>query len=326
VRRRQPETGADEIAPAGDGRPFAGDEFESRTAWILGSPRTGSTWLLRLLAHPIVIGGPVGYTVPRGYRFRPSSVIPVDELYLPVHLTPQREIEFEPGVTPEPSEYLLNSLRASDPNYFFSDEYADAWRPEVRRLVLTRLHAQAEREAGNAVDEVRVVVKEPNGSHGAQLLMSLFPRAGIIFLVRDGRDVISSLIRAHQPGGWLERLGENKPIGRPKQREAFISEQSHHWVLRMEAVERAYRDHPADRRFEVHYEEMTSRPRATLRGVLEWMDLERTDAEIDAALDASGADRPQTTSGTWRDTLSPREREIAASIMGPKLRELGYRP
>ncbi len=30
--------------------------FESRTVWMLGSPRSGSTWLLSLLAqHPLVV-------------------------------------------------------------------------------------------------------------------------------------------------------------------------------------------------------------------------------------------------------------------------------
>src|SRR5690349_10000816 len=35
--------------------PFDALAFESRLAWILGAPRTGSTWLLRLLVYPWIL-------------------------------------------------------------------------------------------------------------------------------------------------------------------------------------------------------------------------------------------------------------------------------
>src|SRR5215212_9368239 len=37
------------------GLQFDAPTFESRLAWILGAPRTGSTWLLRLLIHPWIL-------------------------------------------------------------------------------------------------------------------------------------------------------------------------------------------------------------------------------------------------------------------------------
>jgi len=45
-----------------------------------------------------------------------------------------------------------------------------------------------------------VVVKEP-GSHAAPLLAEPFPAAKLIFLLRDGRDVVDS-----RPGAWRENL------------------------------------------------------------------------------------------------------------------------
>src|SRR5438552_5888431 len=38
-----------------EGLPFDASAFESRLVWIMGAPRTGSTWLLRLLVHPWIL-------------------------------------------------------------------------------------------------------------------------------------------------------------------------------------------------------------------------------------------------------------------------------
>ena len=51
------------------------------------------------------------------------------------------------------------------------------------------------------------MIKEVDGSHAADVVMSLFPRSRMLFLVRDGRDVIDSLLDANSPVGWLTRLG-----------------------------------------------------------------------------------------------------------------------
>ena len=326
MTRRRPENRAGMMAPANGGRPFDGDLVESQIVWILGSPRTGSTWLLRLLAYPLTISGaPAGFSAPRGHRLGRDSVIPVDELYFPVHLTPQVGSDFEEGTRPDPERFLQNSLRASHPSYFFSDEYAHSWRPEVRRLALARLRAQAERGAGRSADDIRIAIKEPNGSHGAGLLMSLFPLSRMIFLVRDGRDVVASLMRAYRPGGWQEAQGAKMRLDRPENRLVFVREMSRLWVLRMEAVERAYRAHSVAHRFELHYEEMTSEPQRALGRILSWMGISRSNADMVSALEAGAADRPVKTSGTWRETLSAKEQDLATSIMGFKLRELGYR-
>src|SRR4051812_40349064 len=76
--------------PAGDDASLAGlgfdaTAFESRLVWIMGAPRTGSTWLLRLLIHPWILarGTPSGLRAPlprRGRRL--PDVVPIDESYL----------------------------------------------------------------------------------------------------------------------------------------------------------------------------------------------------------------------------------------------------
>src|SRR5688500_3676624 len=96
------------------------ESTERRLVWIMGSPRTGSTWLLRLLCHPWGVGRtPTGIDQSR-FRPRGLDVVPVNESYLMHHLGPMKEALPEPGAG-DGGSLLLNDLRASDPAYFFSD-------------------------------------------------------------------------------------------------------------------------------------------------------------------------------------------------------------
>src|SRR5687768_11708960 len=83
--------------------------LERSLVWMLGSPRSGSTWLLNLLAaHP--------------------SVAPLDEPLLGGHLgaatTPAIGTALGQAVPP-----TLHALQRGRPSYFFSDEFAPVWQP-----------------------------------------------------------------------------------------------------------------------------------------------------------------------------------------------------
>src|SRR5579885_3084716 len=86
--RRTPGHGPGPVAESdGHGR------FESRLVWIFGSPRSGSTWLLNMLVHPLAPAGRSAESelVTRqgglGGSVEPEA-IPVNEPYIPQHLTP----------------------------------------------------------------------------------------------------------------------------------------------------------------------------------------------------------------------------------------------
>jgi len=318
----------------GLGLPFDDVRFESRLVWIFGSPRTGSTWLLNLLTFPLTLTTerPSGSKLVRGAPARVAA-LPINEPYLPNHLTPTFNGFAEPG---DPT-FVLNPLRADDPSYFFSDAFADSWRPEVRRLVLVRLHAQSELAAReHGLEEPVVVVKEPNGSHGADLVMSLLPRARMIFQLRDGRDVIDSLIHAQARDGWLGGPGGVTGIEGESERLAFVRRHSRLWVNRTMAVQRAYDAHSPELRWTVRYEDLRSDTRRALRPAVDWLGLERSDEELEAAIStydfdsvpahARGPTKPlrAATPGLWRENMSAEERRTMEEIMGPKLVELGY--
>jgi Sulfotransferase family len=308
--------------------------FESRLAWIFGSPRTGSTWLLRLLTFPLELTTkrPSGSIMPRKASVRPVAV-PVNEPYLPSHLTPVTNGFAEPGAP----TFLLKEMRADDPNYFFADAFAGCWRPEVRRLVLVRLHAQAELAAQeHSLHDPLVVVKEPNGSHGADIVMSILPRSRMIFQLRDGRDVIDSMLHAQSSDGWLVGPGGIGRIQGESQRLGFVRRHSQLWVNRTLAVQRAYDAHPPDLRIAIRYESLRADTMGTLRPIVDWLGVQRSDEELEAAVAAlafeahparaKGPTKPlrAASPGLWRKNMSDAECSVMNEIMGETLERLGY--
>jgi hypothetical protein len=315
--------------------------FEPRLVWIFGSPRSGSTWLLRLLVHPLVPGE--GWTEAEGDVQRRDATgaarvpaIPIDEPHVPQHLTPP--LFQDQSQAGDFAAVTLNEFRRGEPEYLFSDRYATAWRPRARALVLASLHAHAERLCRSlSLRAPMVVVKEPNGSLGADFVMSLHPSARLLFLLRDGRDVVDSMVDAQQPGGWLERTWAASEDDLGSRRSELVRRESLLWVARTHAVQKAYRPHPPKLRLLVRYEELLADPAATLARIDAWLGMPRSDADRDEAVRCNEfVARPKeergpgkwyraASPGQWRENLSHDEQLVMQEVMGETLRELGYR-
>src|SRR5581483_11518652 len=126
---------------------------ESRVIWLFGSPRSGSTWLLRMaVQHPRIFG--------------------MNEPTIGYHLSPF--LANEPGYHPDDLDLATFTLRrvvAGDPERFFAEKYADVWLPALRRMLNERLAAHLEREFGGAAArDGLLLVKEPNGSQSADVI------------------------------------------------------------------------------------------------------------------------------------------------------------
>jgi hypothetical protein len=200
-------------------------------------------------------------------------------------------------------------------------------------MILARFGAQAERAAReHSMRDPVVVIKEPNGSHGAELIMSLLPRARMIFLMRDGRDVVDSQLDLLLRGRLRGRGG-----GRNEERRLeLVLRHSRLWVNRMNAVQSAYQAHPAELRFRLRYEDLRRDPSATMRPLVDWLGLERTEPEITAAIEdrsyeampegekGPGTGRRALAAGSWREHLTEAEQEVMLEVMAAKLSELGY--
>lgn len=305
--------------------------------WIWGSPRSGSTWLLSLLSHPLRPDPrtAVGFRAP-GRAARPFDVVPVDESFIPNHLAPAlgdpREVEgkFVPGT--------LNNYLARKPAYMLSDEYAELWRPELRRLALVRLNGFLDRAAadGFRLDPgAHMVIKEGNGSHASDLVMSLLPRARMVFLVRDGRDVVDSLLHAYAPGGFLAR-NQGVEVSTPVQRAETVRWAARMWACNVDVTHKALAEHPPGLSRIVRYEDLLADTRAELGPLLDWIGLKRDSDALDRAIEnrsltavpsarrGPGQRVRTATPGLWRENLSSEEQDAVAEIVGPRLAALGY--
>jgi Sulfotransferase family len=316
---------------------FDDQTLESRLVWIFGSPRSGSTWLLDLLVHPLLPTDESAIGAER--RDAPDAgapqAIPINEPYIPQHLTPPL---FQARSTSDSlATVTLNSFRHASPSYFLCDRYADVWMPELRRLVLARLGAQARDIATEyGINDPLVIVKEPNGSMGADLVLSLFPSSRLIFLLRDGRDIVDSMVDAQAPGGWLEAPSGSPSDESPQARLDLVRHESHLWLARTQAVQRAYDAHPAGLRHIVRYEQARSDALGVLADLDRWLGLRRGKKERASAVrwndfdsypaEAKGRGMPLRAArpGLWRQNLTSAEQHTMAEIMGDKLAEVGY--
>ena len=289
---------------------------ERNLVWILGSSRSGSSWTLRMLADlPGVVG--------------------LDDPHLGHHLGVWRPIALAWTQRDRlPDLRTLPEVKRDKPDYFFSDDYRDAWLPALRRMVAERFDAQArDRARERGIADPMVVVKEP-GSQAAEIIMSMFPRAGLIFLLRDGRDVVDSWLDAYKPGSWALEEGAY-PVG-AEDRMGFIRWQASVWLYRTEAVQRVFAAQPESRRVLVRYEDMREDPAAALMRICDRFGIEAAPWQarevaarhgfVRAPDDQKGPDKAMRFAepGRWELNMSDEEIEAMLEIIGPKLEELGY--
>lgn len=287
---------------------------ENRLAWIFGSSRSGSTWLLKMLSDL-------------------DGVVPVDDPHLGHHLGVWRPIPLAWAACDDPPELkTLLELKAEEPGYFFAERHRDAWWEPLRRLITARFEAQAaevgvEDPAGAAA----FVVKEP-GSHVAPLLAELFPTSKVIFLLRDGRDVVDSWLDAYSEGSWAIPGGAF-PVNE-EGRVPLIRWLSAVWAYRSRAVKRAYDSREPDDRILIRYEELRGDTEACMARICEMIgvDPERVPEAVEGhrfeKVPRTARGRRfftrQARPGGWRENLSGAEQTAMHEEIGDALAEFGY--
>lgn len=314
------------------------DALESRLTWIWGSPRSGTTWLLKLLGHPLDPDPevPLGFQPPRRAQSSPFDVVPVDETFLSNHISPAfgdpRIVNgrWLPGT--------LNNLLSGKPAYAFSDEYADVWRPELRRLALARLNAvlaRARQEGIELTDDVRVVIKETNGSHASDIVMSLMPTSRMLLLIRDGRDVVDSLLAAYQPGAFMANK-QGQAFASPEERAEGLLWAARLWACNSDMTLLAMESHPDELCLTVRYEDLLADPVGEVAAIHSWLGLERDRDWIERIVEQHSFKKlperqkgPLTRNraaepGLWRANLSASEQATLQEICGPLLKRFGY--
>jgi hypothetical protein len=289
---------------------------ESRLIWMFGSPRSGSTWLRRMAEqHPQIVG--------------------VNEPLIGNHLSPF--LSDEPGYRAEDLDlgtFTFRRVLEDDPDKFFAEKYADVWLPGLRRLINDRFQAHLERETGPATArEALLLIKEPNGSQSADVIMRAQPTAQLLFLLRDGRDVVDSELASFVVGGWQAESFDHMSGVEDSERLDFVVRSALHWLWRTEVVEAAFAEHRGPKHL-VRYEDLLHGPERHMRELFEWLEVPTEAVDITQVVEEFSFERLPyrgrnqqnrfAKPGAWRENLRPEERSAVQDILLSKTRELGY--
>jgi GT2 family glycosyltransferase len=276
--------------------PFAHETLRTeQLIWIFGSPRTGSTWLSRIMAE---LDNLVRWHEPYvGLLFGSFIYERLGE-----------------------SSKLLNN-----PGFIMGEAHRKVWLNSIRNFVVDGAIARYPHLRRNQY----LVVKEPNGSVGASLLLEATPESRLIFLIRDPRDVIASRLEAFGEDGWA---AQNWDLSTTEKRDALTKRLSEDYFRAVSQVRKAYGVHPG-RKTLVRYEDLRYDTAGTLAAMYVDLGVEFDGTRLEAAVakhsweqipsidKGKGKFYRKAQPGGWREDLSPEQVSIVEDITGPVLRE-----
>ncbi|MBL8126859.1 MAG: sulfotransferase [Thermomicrobiales bacterium] len=180
--------------------------------------------------------------------------------------------------------------------------------------------------AGQGQTNVKYMAEKHRADNLPWLVWELYPKAKEIFLVRDFRDVFSSM------------LAYNKKFGRRAfGPEHLKTDEEFAHFLRNSTIKNLSRSWPKrqERAHLIRYEDLIAQPQQVLQGVFAYLELDDSDATIAGILERASADNPETRQhitssnvsnslGRWRTSLSPEMQEVANREFGDVLEQFGY--
>jgi len=273
------------------------DILEKNMVWVFGTPRSGSTWLCTQL-------------------LKSKETAIWDEPWIGQNLAYIRRFGIEGK--------HWNEFNG----YFFSQKYKhNSWLPALRKFILARTFS----ETFN-FDE-KIIIKEPNGSLGSNLIMECLPNSKLIFLLRDGRDVVDSMIDSHREDSWNEHL---KPLKTKEARINKIKQNSQMWQRFTNVVDITYQNHNPKLKLLVKYEDLRQKPFEELKKIYNFLEINLSDEEIKEIVEkysfenipdsqkGKGKFLRTATTGQWRENFTSEEQELMNSIISKKLEKYGY--
>jgi hypothetical protein len=270
--------------------------------WIFGAARTGSTWLSRIM------GELEGQTVWR----EPLVGALFGNLYY------------------DRAKHLIGK---QGKHYILGDGYRESWLDSIRTFVLKEATGRFPEAVG---PDRYLVVKEPNGSLGAPLLMEALPESRMILLVRDPRDVVASAMDAKREGGWQyenRNKGEQRsesPVD--KDPDAFVKDRAKNYLQRIGNTKQAYDFHKGPKAM-VRYEELRADALGTMRRIYSELEIPVGEEELARAVEkhawesipeelkGEGKVFRKATPGGWQEDLTPKQVRMVERITAPLLEE-----
>ncbi|MDE1817914.1 MAG: sulfotransferase domain-containing protein [Thaumarchaeota archaeon] len=227
---------------------------------------------------------------------------------------------------------VIQQWHYGDDRYFFSRSHMKNILPALKQLILARTYSQVRSFSQN------IVIKEPNGSGAADIMMNLFQESKLIFLLRDGRDVVDSIMDAHQINSWNKDnpITKFEPLQTENMRHEAIIRHSKEWVRITETVWKAYQNHNPVLRHLVKYENLINNTLNEVKKIYNFIGIITVDEQINKIIDiydfhkipdsekGSGKFFRSATPGTWKKNFSKEEQELMNSIMLETLKKMEY--
>jgi hypothetical protein len=271
-----------------------------RIVWIFGSGRSGSTWLSSMVGD---LSGQTLWGEPWvGYLF--------GHFY-----------------------YAQAANRHQSPQFILG-RHRESWIRSIRNFVLDA----AAVTFPDLKKEDFLVIKEPNGSVGAPLLMEALPESRMILLVRDPRDVVSSFADARREGGWHYERNKGRPqkewwaLSPDDDPVRFAQERATAVLEQAGNAKKAYDAHGGPKAL-VRYEELRTDTLATMRRMYSDLGVPVDEEELARVVEkhswenipeekkGEGKFYRKGTPGGWRNELTEEQVRVVERVTAPLLEE-----
>src|SRR5918997_1747039 len=167
------------------------------------------------------------------------------------------------------------------PDFVMADATRKGWTRSIRNFTLDCAGYACPRLGADDY----LVVKEPNGSMGAPLLMEALPESRMILLIRDPRDIVSSVLDGARRGSWLYEWGEKggwkENALADEDPDGFVKRRARTYLHHAGAAKRAYDAHRGPKTL-VRYEDLRADTLAVMR---------RMYGDLSVSVDANGLER-----------------------------------
>lgn len=288
--------------------------------------RAGSTWAMRLLAeHPSIVAHPV-----YPYELRTGRYW--------LHMAHVLAQPANPYQSAHPDHFQTNKAwLGHDPFYpepAITTPGLDGWlgRGHVEEVAafcqraIDACYGLIAADAGKP--DARFFAEKHRADHLPWLAWELYPRAREVFLVRDFRDVVSSM-RAMNDKTGRTLFNRDGPPGD----EALVD------FVRDGPVRLLAESWPRrrDRAHLLRYEDLIERPKETLAALLTYLGVDADAAVVDGMIARASAESPELAGhrtsreprasiGRWRRDLPPSVQAACRDALGEALAQFGYAP
>ncbi len=220
----------------------------------------------------------------------------------------------------------------ASPNFIMGNPTREGWIHLIRDFALG-----GARYSNPFLDSRHyLVIKEPDSSGGAPLIMEALPESRMIFLIRDPRDFVASALDAAREGSWMyeamdkaawkeKSLADRKP-------DNFARARANSYLRQIGSIRDAYDAHKG-RKVLVRYEDLRADALGTMKRIYSTLEIPVEEEALVRAVEkhawenvpekekGAGKFYRKATPGGWREDLTPEQAEIVESITAPLLQE-----